>query len=99
MELADMKMLETKLRNLTEPYMTDLDIEVLVSLPFGYRKMSMILLSAEHRWRSARDHVIAQWSEYTLLKEKLQEVKLLHQQLKDFSSVRKEQQTLASRVG
>ena len=93
-ELADMKMLETKLKNLTEPYMTDLDIELLLSLPQGYRKVSVILLSAEHRWRNAREHVIAQWSEYTSLREKLGEVQSLDQQFKDFASVRKEQQTL-----
>lgn len=98
-ELSDMKHLELSLKEMKEPYMTDLDIEVLLSMPHGSRKMANILLAAEQRWKNAREDVIGKWAEFTSMREKLGEVQHLQQQLKDFQKVRKEQQHLSGRCG
>ena len=93
-QLSDLETLEQNLQQMREPYMTDLDIELLLSMPQGYQKMSKILLVAEQRWRNARDEVIAQWAEFTSLRQKLGECRRIEQDFKEFQLVRKEQQKL-----
>eukprot|EP00438_Fugacium_kawagutii_P007439 Skav210448 [mRNA] locus=scaffold1297:175402:178522:+ [translate_table: standard] len=82
--LSDMKRLELTLKELKEPYMTDLDVELLLSMPQGARKMANVLLAAEQRWKDAREEVIGRWAEFTSLRQKLGEVQQLQKQLKDF---------------
>lgn len=90
--LSDMKRLELTLKEMKEPYMTDLDVELLLSMPQGARKMANILLAAEQRWKDAREVVIGRWADFTSLRPKLGEVQQLQQQFKDFQQVHKEQQ-------
>ncbi|CAE7783080.1 unnamed protein product [Symbiodinium sp. CCMP2592] len=53
--LAQSDALQERLRNICEPNLTDLDVEVQISIPGGYRRFCLQLLSAEQRWRAARD--------------------------------------------
>eukprot|EP00913_Durusdinium_trenchii_P016772 g15764.t1 len=93
-QLAEMNELEQKLKHLQEPYLTDLDFELMLSMSTGAQQISQLLLGAEQRWRNAREEVIARWAEYTSLREKLGEVKQVEQHLKEFQLVRTEQRTL-----
>ncbi|CAK9047738.1 Uncharacterized protein SCF082_LOCUS26693 [Durusdinium trenchii] len=90
-QLAEMNELEQKLKHLQEPYLTDLDFELMLSMSTGAQQISQLLLGAEQRWRNAREEVIARWAEYTSLREKLGEVKQVEQHLKEFQLVRTEQ--------
>ena len=93
-ELSEMKRLELILKELKEPFLTDLDFELMLSMPQGVKKVANLLLAAEQRWKNAREDVIGRWAEFTSLRQKLGEVQRLQQQLKDFQQVHKEQQPL-----
>jgi hypothetical protein len=70
-QLSVMKRLELTLKEMKEPYLTDLDIELMLSMPHGARKMANILLAAEQRWKNAREDVIGRWAEFTSLARSL----------------------------
>ena len=93
-QLSVMKRLELTLKEMKEPFLTDLDIELMLSMPQGARKMANILLAAEQRWKNAREDVIGRWAEFTSLRQKLAEVQRLQHMFNDFQQVHKEQQQL-----
>ncbi|CAE7474302.1 unnamed protein product [Symbiodinium microadriaticum] len=89
--LAQSDALQERLRNICEPNLTDLDVEVQISIPGGYRRFCLQLLSAEQRWRTARDSVISQWADFQALREELDWARRVEQQFREFKQVREEQ--------
>eukprot|EP00439_Symbiodinium_sp_Y106_P017982 s4082_g2.t1 len=89
--LAQSDALQERLRNICEPNLTDLDVEVQISIPGGYRRFCLQLLSAEQRWRTARDSVISQWADFQALRKELDWARRVEQQFREFKQVREEQ--------
>lgn len=81
-----------QLAQIKEPHMTDLDIELMLSLPAGFRGFSAVMLATEERWKRARDEVIGQWAKYQELRKEVEIVRNLQQKLQSFEPLRLEQQ-------
>merc|ERR1711920_1122443 len=80
------------LQELAEPDLTDLDIELILSLPNGNAKIGNTLTGATERWSRARDHVISLWKDYQEAQSHVGKARHAQKQLRDFESIHAEQQ-------
>lgn len=92
--LEESSVCERRLKDLREPDLTDLDIELMLSLPGGLAKLEHAFVSAEHRWRRARAGVIAQWQDFEKCKREVEASAPLRHSLRALQDVGREQQTL-----
>jgi len=83
--------MQRKLDDLRFPVLTDLDFDMMVSVPGGLEKMMHIMWQAQRRYENARAHVLDQWKEFEALQEHLEAVQLIENRIQEVASAGKEQ--------
>jgi len=89
---------ERQLAELTEPLVTDLDFDLLLSLPGGIEKTMQLVTGAEVRWSRARDKVISLWGEYKQLQPQIEWVSQVQRRIQEIDAAHTEQQKAMRRA-
>lgn len=90
--LLDGESSQRQLRRMMEPDLTDLDVEILLTLPDGTERTARLFLGAEERWKRARDRVLSQWEELQRASQGMHRTRQLQQRFRELEAVHVEQQ-------
>ncbi|CAE8637518.1 unnamed protein product [Polarella glacialis] len=89
--LTEGQLFTKMLGQLREPVLTDLDVDLMISLPRGFTNFVTLLGCAEQRWLRARDVVKSTWERFQEVRKSVERTKQLQQELQSFDAVRQEQ--------
>eukprot|EP00929_Paragymnodinium_shiwhaense_P050715 TRINITY_DN25544_c0_g1_i3.p1 TRINITY_DN25544_c0_g1~~TRINITY_DN25544_c0_g1_i3.p1 ORF type:complete len:522 (+),score=119.45 TRINITY_DN25544_c0_g1_i3:197-1762(+) len=96
--VADATRCEGRLLELTEPALSDLDMELLLSLPGGIAKAAAMLHGTEERYRRTRATLLMNFSELKQARQEADGVVGLHNRLQDLRAVHREQAEVVRRA-
>lgn len=84
--------LERQIKELAEPELTELDVDMLLSFPQGKQKLLLMMLGIEARWSKARDQVIQLWNDFQKVRKQVQGVQQLRHRIDTLGRAREHQQ-------
>jgi len=90
--------LDRELKDLTEPGLTDLDLDLMMSLRGGLERTSQVLIGAEVRWFNLRERVIGQWHKYEEAQRSATRTSQLHSKIDRLHAAHREQQKVLERA-
>lgn len=91
-ELAEVNTtIERRLKETTEPELTDLDLDLLQSLRDGFGRVAALLLCAEERWSRARAANASKWEEFKQARQAEEQVRTLACSFEELQAVHAEQ--------